>query len=1097
MGGDAGGRAALIGRERELADLGGALERTLGGTGDVCLLVGEPGIGKSRLCSELATAAADRGARVLWGRAWEGPGAPAYWPWIQVLRAYVLGSDPDVLSVRLGRGAPYVAQLVPEIETGGVGAVHESLDPEQARFQLFEAVTALLVAASRDRPLVVVLDDLHWADHPSILLLRFLAAEAPRNPLLILGAFRETEASAEPQTRSLLAEVARHGRRLPLSGLAPDEVRRFIARVFDVDVTDRAAHAIHTVTEGNPFFVDEVVRVLVAEGRIADPSAGLPTVPSGIRETIRRRFAPLPEPAHDVLSTASVIGRSFSLPMLERVSALPRPVLLDALSAAADAGILIGSAASLGSYRFSHALVRETLYEDLGPARRAELHRRAGEALEATYGPDAESRLTELAHHFLQAAPGGGDEGKAVWYAMRAAERAVAQFAFEEASGHYRRALEALELGAGDGPTRCTLLLAYGDALWRAGEGTLARDQFASAGALARRLDDPLSFARAALGYGLGLGGEGFTFRADERLVALLEEAADLLGDRDDALRARLLARLAVELYWTDRLERRVALSSEALAIAEALGDPTLRLVTLYSRNWALMSPETLDERLAAGEEMARLADEVGDAEMSYWGHHFRATTMLERGDVKAFEAALDRCVRIADELAMPLYRWQMATWRAGRALTGGRLDEAEQLGAEAYALGERGLHEAASFVLGAQATVAASFRGRFADLEPAIRGFADQYPWVVAWRAGLAGFNAEIGNAEAARAALVPLVASGPAGLPRDASWLGTMWNLALCCWVVREPATAVWLYDALAPYAAHVIVIGAIAMDFGSVEFPLALLAATTGRFEEADEHFRRAIEMDDALGNVLMTVMTYREQAAALVARGGTPARERAARILDQAMSLMREHGLDGTLVRARTIAADLGRTAVVLEPEDGGLWRVSFGGRDARLGGSIGLGYLRELVGESGRERHVLDLATVSEPGDAARLRAAKDAGLAAGRPGDAGPMLDARAKAQIRLRLEDLRAEAEEARSWGDDERAARAEEEIEAIAGELARSIGLGGRDRRASSASERARINVTRAIRTAIDRIASVHPELADHLRAAIRTGTFCRYEP
>src|SRR5712691_1499575 len=459
----------FVGRDRELAALLDCLEGALAGQGQLVLLSGEPGIGKSRLADELSNRARGLGAQVLVGRCWEAGGAPAYWPWVQALRAYVRSRDRETLCRQLGSGAADVAEIVPEVrELVPDLPAPPSLDPEGARFRLFDATASFLRSAASERPLVLVLDDLHAADMPSLLLLEFVAAELAASGILVVAADRDVDPTLRDPLSSALAELTRRQttRLISLAGLGEADVENFIQLSAGFEPPTKLVGAIHRETEGNPLFVGEVVRLLASEGRLSDAAAFQLAIPQGVRAVIGRRLRHLPEDCKRLLSAASVLGREFSLDALELVIGLPAHVLLEALDEAIAARAISevpGAPAAARRLRFSHALIRDVLYDELSPSRRVKLHREIGEALERLYARDPEPHLAELAHHFSEAAA-GGDVGKAIDYARRAGERASRLLAYEEAVRLFQLALGTLESKAPADEMRCGLLLALGDA---------------------------------------------------------------------------------------------------------------------------------------------------------------------------------------------------------------------------------------------------------------------------------------------------------------------------------------------------------------------------------------------------------------------------------------------------------------------------------------------------------------------------------------------------------------------------------------------------------------------------------------------------------
>ena len=403
------------------------------GHGRLMLIGGEPGIGKSRLADELAARATARGALVLVGRCWEAGGAPAYWPWMQSLRRYVRDTDTATLRSQLDLGAMEVARLVPELRTRlpDLGEP-PSLETEGARFRLFDATSEFLRRACERRPIVLVLDDLHAADVPSLLLLRFLAQELGSMRMLVMAAYRDVAPRPGPDLAELLAAVVREPatRRVSLSGLSRDEAAEYVDLTAPELASAQLVAALHEETEGNPLFVGEIVRLLAAEGVDAPSAAeGRRAVPRSLRDVIARRLTHLSDECNRVLVLASVLGREFALAPLVHMSDVSEDELLDLADEAIADRVLSDLPAGAGRLRFEHVLIRDTLYDGLTSARRVRLHRQAVQALEALYGSEPGPHLSELAHHAMA----GGEFEHAVAYARRAGSRELASLAYEEA----------------------------------------------------------------------------------------------------------------------------------------------------------------------------------------------------------------------------------------------------------------------------------------------------------------------------------------------------------------------------------------------------------------------------------------------------------------------------------------------------------------------------------------------------------------------------------------------------------------------------------------------------------------------------------------
>jgi DNA-binding SARP family transcriptional activator len=899
------GVGVFVGRERELDELMASLEDTFAGRGRLILIGGEPGIGKSRLAAELASHAAGRGARVLTGRCWEAGGAPAYWPWVQPLRSYLRGSEPDAVREELGRGAPDIAQMLPEVrEVMADLAPAPSLESEGARFRLFDATASFLRNAARARPLMLLLDDLHAADTPSLLLLQFLAGELADARILIIGTYRDVELRPDHPLVSALAELHRHEttRRMPLGGLTKRDVSRFIQLTTHLHPAEALTAAIHGQTEGNPFFVDEVVKLLVEEGRLGaveDASAASATIPQSVREVIARRLRRLSEECKDVLILAATLGREFALDALAPISELKGDELLEALDEAIAAHVVAEMPGARARLRFSHGLIRDALYEGLPPGRRVRTHRRIGEALEALYAQDPEPHLAELCHHFFEAAP-VGDANKAISYARRAGDRAEESLAYEEAVRLYRMALQVLERKEPvDEAARCDLLLALGDAEMRAGEGQGAKETFWRAAEIARRAQMPERLARAALGY----GGRFVWSRAgsDQRLVPLLEEAIAAVGDGKSTVGSRLRARLSGALRDPPSRKRAASLSQQAVEMARRLDDPATLAYALDARHVVIWGPDTVEERAAITAETARLAEQAGDEERAFQIHYWRVASFLEVGDLSAARDELAVAVRLAEELRQAAQRWYVAVVQAQLVLLEGRFAEAERLIEQALALGQQAQSWEALVYYRLQMFGLRSAQGRLEELEETIRQSVDEYPGYRVFRCALASLLCELGREAECREIFEALAADDFTELPRDEEWLFGMTLLAPICAALRDTSRAAVMWELLSPYA-HRNALGVPEVSTGSVSGSLGPLAATMGRWDEATRHFEDAIAMNTRMGARPWGARAQHDYAGMLLTRDAPEDRQRARELLALALETYRALGMKSWADRA---------------------------------------------------------------------------------------------------------------------------------------------------------------------------------------------------
>ena len=441
----------IVGRARELDLFRAAFDRMLAGRRQLVLICGEAGIGKTRCAEALADVAEDQGALVLWGRCREEAGAPPYWPWVQILRAYVEASSLDEVRLNMGTAAKDIAALVPEL----LDASHPPYqtasaieDATSARFRTFDAIRQFFHQATQQVPITLVLDNLHWADTPSLALLEFLSEELVRNRLLIVGTYRDAEASGKTPLLSTLGGLGHdaHVQRVHLAGLSQTAISKVAELLCGVSLSESAVKIIYEQTDGNPLFAIELIKVLIDESAGAAIAAMPAKIPAGVRETIGRRLIRLSDRCNELLCVAAVHGRQFTA--REIAASMDEDVqhVLTGLEPAIQAGIVQSSPETSGSYQFTHALIRETIYEELPTVERLRMHSRAGDALVSVHAAHPERALTRIAHHY-HAAAALGNLDKAVFFALRAADSAVKIYAYEEAILHYGRVIDLLENG--------------------------------------------------------------------------------------------------------------------------------------------------------------------------------------------------------------------------------------------------------------------------------------------------------------------------------------------------------------------------------------------------------------------------------------------------------------------------------------------------------------------------------------------------------------------------------------------------------------------------------------------------------------------------
>ncbi|TMG02036.1 MAG: hypothetical protein E6I03_07000, partial [Chloroflexi bacterium] len=890
----------FVGREKEMDELRAGLEDSLSGRGRLMMLVGEPGIGKTRTSEEFATYARLRNVQVLWGRCYEGEGAPAYWPWVQVIRSYVHDKEPKKLMSEMGPGAADIAQVVSEVKERLPGLpAPPVLEPEQARFRLFDSITTFLKNASKDTPLMVVLDDMHWADKPSLLLLQFLAKELRGSRLMVLGTYRDVELRRQHPLAQTLGELNRENlsQRVLLRGLTENDLRRFVEVTAGTSPPDTLVKAVYKETEGNPFFVNEIVRLLVADGRLEHAesvSSWSVTIPQSVKEVVGRRLDHLSEECNRVLTIGSVIGREFGLRLLEKVSELKGDRLLEALEEAMGARVIAELPRTTDQYWFSHALIRETLYEELSTTRRVRLHRQIGEALEEM---DPEANLPQLAYHFCEAAP-AGDADRAVDYAKRAGAKAMAVLAYEDAAAHYERGLQALEMKeTADDAARYDLLMALGDACMQSGDGEGSKQTYSRAAEIARRLGDRERFAQAALGFAelLPIG------RVEQDKLEMLDEALARIGPEDSALRALLLAQRGISVYFRSQDELR-ANCREAVEIARRVGDRTALTRSLFASVFGAIDLVDVDERLAIAEEIVRLGEEAQDNELVLRGFFVRAGMRVILGDMEAANGDIDRYAALAAELRVPRWIWQAELLRAMQALFEGSIADAEPLAFKAFETGRLADPDNFLQMYSVQLFSIRREQGRMEEMLPATQAFVAQLPLVPAWRAGLAYQYAEAGRKEESRREFEVLAADAFSALPADGNWPIAMALLAEVCCALEDTERAAILYEKISPLSELCVVVGLAIDCYGPLAQAAGRLATTLQRWDDAQRHFETSLAINKRMGSGRWTGWTQFRYSDMLLRRDVPGDRQKALALLSQALDVAERLGLTALLQRA---------------------------------------------------------------------------------------------------------------------------------------------------------------------------------------------------
>jgi DNA-binding SARP family transcriptional activator len=902
----------LVGRDAELATLERMLIASASGRGGIALVGGEAGIGKTRLAEAVAERALARGGLVAWGRSFESQGAPAFWPWVEALRgAMADAADDSVREVLAGVGAdaPLLVRLLPELARFlGPGGDDAGAADDALRFSLSDAVGRALQAIARRRPLVVVLDDLHWADPSTLRLLRFVSALVAEARILVVATFRDDEVDGElAETLATLAREA-HVERIELRGLTEGDVGRVLSEALAEPPADAVIRHVAERSAGNPFFVGELARLLAGE-----PDAARHAVPPGVREVIHRRLERLPEGTTDLLAAAAVAGREFDLRVAAEAAGLdPDGDLALDLADAAVAAHLLEEGGRVGRYRFAHALVRDALAGGLSGPRRSRLHRRIAAALAATPTPGRPEDLAELAFHALEGAA-AGEAAEALDHAATAIDAALTALSFEDAATLCRRSLALLDRvgGTGDDTTarRYRLHLDLGIALRRQGAVDEARAALHDALEEARSLDDAARFADAALQFSGGAwwGWWSELGTADEPAIAALEEALDRLPGEPSARRAEVLGRLAVELHFAEGAEqRRDDVSAEALAMARDVGGRALTHA-LTARHLAVWRSGNAGERRVLADELVASARSSRVPELEAFGHHFLLLAAIERGDMAAAGAQLEESERLVRALPLPHLVAQVAWSRSMLAAIAGRFDEAERLQAEALATTSR-WSEAESFRTWSAQLVALRWeQGRGIELADALRGLVEREAINSNWKSALALVLADDGAVDEAAEVFADVAAGGFADVPHD---LGRLFNLtvrAVSVALLEDADAATALLPLLEPYVGGHVVQPTRQVYAGPVSFHAGCLRLVAGDLDGGLALLAQARDEAERIGSPSFRARALLGLARGERVRGGRGAVERATGLAAEAFALADALGMRRVAARAEAARA----------------------------------------------------------------------------------------------------------------------------------------------------------------------------------------------
>jgi DNA-binding SARP family transcriptional activator len=896
--------ALFVGRTSELDEVRRWWAQVRRGGPTLLLIAGDPGIGKTRLTQRLVEELHSQNSIVLWGRCDEDPVGP-YQPFAEALGRYfqtlptaTIAAMPAWRLTELARLILKLRKFAPPRDTG------DAVDPSTERFRFFEAVADMLSELSSDHRVLVVLDDLHWADRPTLLLLRHLLRNSDASGPAVIGLYRDSDVDPDHALKDFLTDLRTEipPARLTLRGLSQGAVQELVNSQGSSDLG--IAQRLFDMTDGNPLMVDELIHQIGfgAEAAVDGQSPIPPELgtPEAVKELVARRVSRLPEEVIQFLWAAAVAGPEFEASIVATAAGLSPEERLDAIDRAVESRLTREIGDGLDRYAFTHSLMRDAIYDELLRGRRVRLHHKIASAIEEAHPDAKEQYLNELAHHFCMGAE-LADADKAVEYAFAAGERAARLLAFEEAVGHYTRGMEVAERFGKQGPaTRCDALLALAEAQKGAGDEDAADINYGKASALARSLNDAERLARAALRSGplsyIGVPG------AKPELAALLEEARAALGPDDEHLRSMLTARLGLVTVYAeglsgqDLVKQAGALCAEAIAIARRSGDRAALGYALNARLHALWGIDPAPERLAVGTELGKIADEVNDEMLALHGHMWRVRELLAQGDIEAVNREIERFdVRDAGP-RHPLASSFVLNVRAMMALIRGEIDEGDRLAVQAMELAT-GYNELALPYYAAQMSWTWWQQERLPELEPMFRQVLAEapadYPVV---SSALALLCSEIGKEDEARVELDRLAQLGWDYVAQDQTEGVAMAMTASVIGKLREADYANALYERMRPLAGTAIVIRApAAACFGPADQYLGLLAMGSGDLSLAEVHFDAAVRLSERMRAEPFTAAAQVQLAGVLVQAGRASERDRVTELLGAAGESARRIGL----------------------------------------------------------------------------------------------------------------------------------------------------------------------------------------------------------
>jgi eukaryotic-like serine/threonine-protein kinase len=910
----AAGPKTCFGRVQELALLQRMLEQAAQGMGSSCVIVGPPGIGKSRLARELVYMASARALVCAEGHCDPDGFAPAFWPWLQLLKHYIGRADAEARA-RYHELSPAAFRLLAGAKAEPlVGPAPLDAAPARERFELLEELGRLFAELAAEHPGLLLLEDLQWADESSLALLGHVVRLLPRSASLLVVTCRDLPARENRALARALESVQRSavGERIALGNLSLPEVTCMIDAHMHGEAPRALCADVHALSRGNPLLALELTRLLAR--RESDREAQLGTEQLEVKALIRERLLGLPGSAQPALLAASVLTPEFGLAELAGVLAEPPQQTLARLDVCVEHGV-IGAAGAATRFQFAHPLMREVAHGSLSHAERARLHRLAGEWIERHGARSGTPRLSELAQHFFAAAPGDCAR-KAIDYALRCAELSYASMAYADALNHYDRALSCVDLDPDIGATeRLEIELLRGEALRASGaDATRVNQHFLALGERAEALGDAPLFARAVLGYS-GHQGTRFTptrflLAADPKETDLLERALAGLGERASELRVLLLCALTYALFSSADRARRERLADEALSLARSLSNPSVLARALFTRVYCCAAPDSHARRLAALDELVELTQRHQLKAQEIDARVTRAVGLLSIGEASLAKRDSSRAATLARELSLPRMTARSEVPSLLQAFWQADLERAERLARRALDAASQDLVERALFLV-RMASLSMLKEGLRKETLGAFETVCALYPDVIGLRCLLASLYAQCGVPETAARLFDELAQDDFKALPEDLNWLSEMVQLAGAAIFLEDPQRAARVYARLLPYGQVFDFFGSEACPAGPIAFWLGELAVTAGDYTAAEQWFDAADELNRRLEATLFMQYTAIGRAKLLLLHRPQES-ARAHGLLRGVVAFARRTGADWLRLTAETIAQELGRT-----------------------------------------------------------------------------------------------------------------------------------------------------------------------------------------